>query len=166
MQVKIIRSARRRRTISAREVGGVIHLFIPAWTGQAEEQKHVEWARKKMDAKRRRRELKEKNADACIEKLAQKLNKEYFDGQLRWSEITYSTQQNSHMFGNCHPRAGIIRLSDRLLKMPKFVHDYVVMHELAHLKRRGHDKKFWDIVNRYPKTERARGYLMAVGLED
>ena len=40
------------------------------------------------------------------------------------------------------------------------------MHELAHLIEANHGPRFWKVVNRYPRTERARGYLMAIGLED
>ncbi|MDQ1443333.1 MAG: hypothetical protein QOG97_3561, partial [Acidimicrobiaceae bacterium] len=36
---------------------------------------------------------------------------------------------------------------------------------LAHLAVHGHDRAFWDLVARYPKTERARGFLIARGLE-
>jgi predicted metal-dependent hydrolase len=37
---------------------------------------------------------------------------------------------------------------------------------LAHLLEANHGSRFWNLVNRYPRTERARGYLMALGLED
>jgi predicted metal-dependent hydrolase len=40
--------------------------------------------------------------------------------------------------------------------------DYVIVHELAHLVVHGHGADFWELVNRYPRTERARGYLMAM----
>jgi predicted metal-dependent hydrolase len=166
MDVKILRSQRRKKTISAREVDGVIHLYLPMGLSREEEAKYVQWAEKRFEAKRRKTELRENNADAELEKRAQALNKRYFGGQLAWERICYTTEQNGSTFGICNTKNRTIRISDRLLKMPKFVHDYVVVHELAHLHVPSHGPAFWALVNRYPKTERARGYLMAVGMTD
>ncbi len=44
--------------------------------------------------------------------------------------------------------------------MPSWVVDYVLVHELAHLLEAGHDASFWAWVDRYPKAERAKGYLL------
>jgi hypothetical protein len=37
--------------------------------------------------------------------------------------------------------------------------DYVLLHELAHLLHGGHDAAFWALLEGYPRTERARGFL-------
>ena len=52
-----------------------------------------------------------------------------------------------------------------LSTFPGWVLDYVIVHELAHLEVPGHGPAFWQIVSRYPLTERARGFLIAKGLE-
>ncbi len=166
MDVKIIRSQRRKKTISAREVDGVIHLYLPIGLSREEESQYVQWAKKRFEAQRRKKELIENNTDAELAKRARELNKRYFAGELSWVRICYTTEQNARTFGICNTTNKTIRISDRLLKMPKFVHDYVVVHELAHLKVPRHGPDFWKLVNGYPKTERARGYLMAVGMSD
>jgi len=166
VEVKIIRSRKRKKTISAREVDGVIQLYLPMGLSRDEELKYVQWAKKRFVARQRKEELRDENADTELEKRAQELNRRYFAGELSWTNICYSTEQNARMFGVCNTTTKTIRISDRLLKMPQFVHDYVVVHELAHLKVPRHGSEFWDLVNCYPKTERARGYLMAVGMGD
>ena len=65
-------------------------------------------------------------------------------------------------WGSCTPATRTIRLSTRLAAFPDWVIDYVIVHELAHLVVHGHGPDFWDLVNRYPRTERARGYLIAM----
>jgi hypothetical protein len=46
--------------------------------------------------------------------------------------------------------------------MPSWVLDYVILHELTHLLKPGHGGEFWSLLESYPRTERARGYLEGV----
>jgi predicted metal-dependent hydrolase len=93
------------------------------------------------------------------------LNHDYYQNKLKWVSIDWSMNQNS-LYGSCTTTLRTIRISHRLAKMPIFVQEYVVMHELGHLLEANRGPKFWALVNQYPLTERARGYLMAVGLEE
>jgi predicted metal-dependent hydrolase len=57
-------------------------------------------------------------------------------------------------------RRGTLSFSWRLVLCPPEVLDYVVVHELAHLKVAGHSKPFWRLVDRYfPDTRGARRWL-------
>ena len=77
----------------------------------------------------------------------------------------YVTNQHTR-YGSCSPAEGTIRISADLAGMPGWVRDYVLVHELAHLLEANHSPAFWSLVNRYPLAERARGYLMAKGMDE
>lgn len=160
MNIKIVRSKKRKKTVSAREVDGVFVVQAPADISDQELQPIIENLQNRWQKQHAKAELD----DDALHRRAQKLNRQYFNGKLKWKSIQWVTNQNSR-FGSCTPSKGTIRLSHRLASMPTFVQDYVLVHELAHLLEANHGPKFWKLVNRYPKTERARGYLMAVGLE-
>ena len=62
-------------------------------------------------------------------------------------------------WGTCSS-AGKIRYTYRLLFAPREVIDYVVVHELAHLKHMNHGKGFWSLVERYiPDYKKRRKWL-------
>lgn len=159
--IEIIRSKKRRKTVSAELKQGTLIVRAPARMTDAELLPIIEKLKKRL-AKRRRTAPATNEA---LEKRAKELNRQYFNGRLRWQSIRYVSNQNKR-FGSCTPSQGTIRLSDRLISMPQWVHDYVLVHELAHLEEANHGPRFWKLVNNYPLTERARGYLMAVGLEE
>ena len=62
-------------------------------------------------------------------------------------------------WGSCTATDASIRLSHRLQCTPAWVIDYVMVHELAHLLEPNHSKAFWAWVDRYPRAERAKGFL-------
>lgn len=161
MQIKITRSSRRAKTVSARQVGDVLEVAAPAHMSDAELQPIIENLRRRLERREQRKALD----DADLAQIAERLNREHFGGALRWQSLTWTADQDRR-YGSCTPSLGTIRISHRLAAMPRFVLEYVVMHELAHLLEANHGPRFWKLVARYPRAERARGYLMAVGLED
>lgn len=160
MEVKIIRSPRRRRTVSARLVKDVLLVSAPVFMPRERLEKMVANFKERFQRKRLKEELNQKEDLASV---AQRLNERYFENKLNVKAIEYSINQNSK-FGCCNYRTGHIRVSHRLGLMPAWVRDYVIVHELAHLLQPNHSRAFWDIVSRYELSERAKGYLMAVGL--
>lgn len=162
LAVEIVRSTRRRRTISARLEGNRLILQVPSGLSAAEERSWAEKLGGRILANKRRREL---NGDGDLAQRAQALNRTYFEGRLQIADVRYVTNQQ-HRFGSCTPSHGTIRISDRIAKVPPWVRDAVLVHELAHLVEGNHSPRFWKLANRYPLMERARGYLMALGLDD
>jgi len=72
------------------------------------------------------------------------------------SEITKVTVRDSTTrWGSCG-RDGSISLNFRLLFMPQGILDYVIVHELAHTKYRGHGPRFWGLVERVMPDHRER----------
>jgi predicted metal-dependent hydrolase len=161
MEIRIIRSKRRKKTVSAREINGQFIVRAPANMSDSDLQPIVEKLQQRWQRRQARSDLDNKE----LQRRAQALNRKYFKGKLKWTTLKWVTNQNSR-FGSCTPADGTIRISHRLATMPRFVLEYVIIHELAHLIEANHGDRFWALVNQYPKTERARGYLMAVGLEE
>jgi predicted metal-dependent hydrolase len=161
MEVRIIRSKKRRKTVQAREIGGVLEILAPAHMSD----KQLEPIIKDLEARINRHKNSPELDDQALEKRANVLNRQYFDNHLQWESIRWVTNQNRR-HGSCTAMRGAIRISHRIAEMPQFVQDYVIVHELAHVIEPNHSQRFWDLVYQYPRTERARGYLMAVGIED
>ena len=153
-EVEVRRSRRRRRTVSAYREGDRIIVMIPASLTRAEE---AEWIKTMVD-RLERSEKRRKPSDTALLQRAHELNDRYLGGMATPESVRWVENQNSR-WGSCTPGDRTIRLSDRLQKMPGWVVDYVLIHELAHLLESGHTPEFWAWVDRYPKAEKAKGYL-------
>jgi hypothetical protein len=101
-------------------------------------------------------------SDALLLQRATELSREHLEGRAVPASVQWSSRQGKR-WGSCTTLDRTIRISDRLQGMPRWVLDYVLMHELAHLLRPGHDPSFWALVDRYPHTARARGFLDGYG---
>ena len=149
--VQVQRSAKRKRTVGAQLVGGVLKIVVPSWMGRTEEEHWVE-----VMSGRFLRKLSTERIDLTARAVTLARRHDL----PKPSEIRWSDDMNAR-WGSCTPGTGVIRISTRVAKFPDWVIDYVIVHELAHLELADHSDSFWRLVHRYPKAERAIGYLIA-----
>jgi len=158
--IEVRRSQRRRRTVSAYRDGERVVVLIPAQFSRAEEREWVDKMLERLVA----REQKSRRTDVELTARAQRLAARYLPdhpaaadpSSVRW------VQNQNGRWGSCTPADRSIRISHRVREMPDWVVDYVLLHELSHLVIPNHSAGFWALVARYPKSERARGYLEGV----
>jgi predicted metal-dependent hydrolase len=155
--VDVRRSARRRRTVSAYRDGDRTVVLIPARMSRAEERRWVSVMLERLAGE----DARLRPSDDELMERARDLSRRHLDGRARPASVRWVTNQGSR-WGSCTPADRAIRLSRRLQGMPAWVIDYVLVHELAHLIEIGHTAAFWELVDRYPKAERAKGFLEGV----
>jgi len=154
-RVEVVRSKRRRKTVSAHLVGDVVRVNMPAWMSKADEERYVVELVGRL-------ERQEQRGRVDIEARARTLARRY---QLPEPTTVKWMPDRKTQWATCTVAAREICVAERLAEFPAWVLDYVLVHELAHLAEANHSKRFWAIVNRYPKAERARGFLIAKGTE-
>ncbi len=155
--IEVRRSRRRRRTVSAYREGGRTIVLIPSRFSADEERAWVEAMMRKLEAGDKRR----RPSDQQLLERAVDLSRRYLGGMAEPVSIAWVTNQSSR-WGSCTPADGTIRISVRVKGMPSWVLDYVILHELTHLLQPGHGREFWLLLESYPRTERARGFLEGV----
>ncbi|MGH8827189.1 MAG: M48 metallopeptidase family protein [Jiangellaceae bacterium] len=153
-EVEVRRSARRRRTVTAYREAGRVVVCMPARLSAAEERRWVDTMLRRLEAQERRR----RPSDTGLLTRANELSRRFLDGLAAPSSVRWSSTQRAR-WGSCTPSDAAIRISDRLRGVPAWVVDYVLVHELAHLLVSDHSDRFWALVERYPRTERAKGFL-------
>lgn len=142
-----------------READRVV-VLLPARFSRAEEQ---EWVRRMLD-RLAAREQRGRRSDAELLDRARQLARRFLPDHpaaANPASVRWVDNQNAR-WGSCTPLDRTIRLSSRLRGMPDWVIDYVLLHEIAHLVFAGHGPNFWKLLDSYPRTERARGYLEGV----
>lgn len=72
----------------------------------------------------------------------------------------YFLQHMKTKWGSCNPQARTIRLNTELVKKPKDLLEYVVVHEMVHILEPTHSPRFFDILSQlYPDWPEARREL-------
>jgi predicted metal-dependent hydrolase len=78
------------------------------------------------------------------------------------AEVVFVTTQQAR-WGSYSPATRTIRLHAALRRMPRWVLEAVVAHELAHVIHQDHSPAFWKLLRRVcPDTDRAKAFLSGV----
>jgi len=135
---------------------GVLELLVPATMPHSEREHWAEVMSRRLE----RRAERMRPSDERLAERARRLNERHFEGRLRWTSIAFAEMER--LWGSCTFTDGAIRIARRAASLPEWVLDYLLMHELAHLVHSDHGPDFHAAENRYPLTERAKGYLLAL----
>ena len=165
---RFVRHRRARRYIVRVDRDGVVRVTIPRGGSRREADafalQHLEWIRRQQAdygsaglAAAERRRLRALAAGQLSARLLELAS----EHGLSVSRISIRDQRTR--WGSCG-RDGHICLNWRLIQMPAWVRDYVLIHELMHLRRLDHSPKYWKLVAAAcPEYQAARRWLRAHG---
>jgi predicted metal-dependent hydrolase len=153
-EIVVIRSKRRKKNISAYRQGGQIVVSIPARMSKADERSIVPEMVERIRSAEADRTPSESvliaRTVALIEAYAPEITEH--PASIDW-------RQMRERWGSCTGIDRSIRISDRLRFAPAYVQDYVLFHEVIHLRFFDHGADFQRILAAYPDGEKAQAYL-------
>jgi predicted metal-dependent hydrolase len=157
-KVEVRRSKRAKRNITAYRDNEKTVVTVPTRMAKREIDAYVVELVNRLDDRDERL-----SSQKLLEQRARQLSVKYLDQDLFQTHsvpvtIRWVTNQNSR-WGSCTPADGAIRLSHRMQRMPNFVIDSVIFHELIHLLVTDHSAAFYELMQRYPDHEKAKAYL-------
>jgi predicted metal-dependent hydrolase len=153
-EIVVIRSARRKKNISAYRQGGRIVVSIPARMSKADERAMVPEMVAKIRAQEAAATMSEEALATRVDELLSQLAPEI---TLRPSSINWRGMRER--WGSCTSSDRTIRISDRLKGAPDYVLDYVLFHEAIHLQFFDHGPEFKAVLARFLLEDRAEAYL-------
>jgi predicted metal-dependent hydrolase len=150
---------KRVKNVNARLRGATLSVSAPAGMPDAKLEPLVrELARRLLRRAHAARVNEEEDALALARKVAERFPKP----PPSVDRVLFVTTQKAR-WGSYSPRTCTIRLNTALRRMPRWVLEAVVAHELAHAVHPNHSPAFWDLLRRVcPETDRAKAFLDGV----
>jgi len=168
-----VRHPRARRYVVSIREDGVVRVTLPRWGSLREARAFAERLDQWIDRQRRKIEAdrlaRPPVPDAARRALQARARRELpprlhdLARELGLHVRKVSVRNQRWRWGSCSPD-GHICLNWRLVTMPDWVRDYVLIHELMHLRRLDHSKRFWTLVAQVcPAYQDARRWLREHG---
>ncbi|MFM2144575.1 MAG: hypothetical protein RI899_363 [Actinomycetota bacterium] len=153
-EIVVLRSKRRKKSISAYRQGGRIIISIPARMSKADERSVIP----EMIAKIRAQEADESPSETILlDRVHELLN--LYAPEIKERPKSINWRQMRERWGSCTSVDATIRISDRLKGAPEYALDYVLFHEAIHLHYFDHGPEFKAVLARFPEESRAEAYL-------
>ena len=149
-RIHFVRMRRARRYVMRVRPDGDLRITIPRGGSKAEglrfAERHMAWAERQrtrvLEGRRPATVDRELRVKAAVELPPQILTLAARHG-LIVNRVTIRNQRSR--WGSCSSR-GHITLNFRLMLMPAEVREYILIHELMHLKQANHSIRFWRLV--------------------
>ncbi len=127
--------------------------------------KHLNWIEKHIEIQRKKESLFSGLTQKDIDILKKNARRYFADKTeyfakimgIKYGRITITSAQKR--FGSCSS-AGNISYSYRLMLYPEPAREYVIVHELAHIKEMNHSKRFYDIIASVLPDYKKRKHLL------
>jgi len=87
----------------------------------------------------------EKNKETILRTIEERIK--FFNSFYQFQFGRISIRNQTSLWGSC-TRAGNLQFNYKLMYLPKRSFDYIVVHELCHLREHNHSEKFWKLVAR------------------
>jgi predicted metal-dependent hydrolase len=172
-ELKFLRHPRARRYQLAVLASGVVRLTLPkygtkkaglefasrnsAWIEAARE-KILKSPKKTLSSGTRKEYLKLRNEARRI--ICSRVD--FFSGILKVESKRIAIRNQSSRWGSCSKK-GNLNFNYRLIRLPERLADYVIVHELCHLKEFNHSERFWNLVrNVFPDYKKIRSELRKI----
>lgn len=169
VQFFFVRHRRARRYLLRVEPDGRVRVTIPRGGSRREADhfavRHLEWIARQRARLAQPDALTADERRALLARARQELPTRLLQlAGIHGLAVTRITVRNQRSrWGSCG-RDGHITLNWRLVRMPDWVRDYVMIHELMHLQRMDHSPHYWRLVAAAcPDYESARQWLRAHG---
>lgn len=151
-----------RRSIRARYLrisihpGGEVVVTVPKNTNEYLVQKFLsdkaDWIEKKVRIMEKYQKVRKtslsKKEIAQLKQKAHIISEErlaYFNKHYRYTWNTVTIRAQKSRWGSCSQK-GNLNFNYKIALLPENLTDYIIVHELCHLKEFNHSEKFWDLV--------------------
>lgn len=174
MDIKIRKSKKARRLKIVVNPGGEVIVvkpwFVSLRSANAFLRNKKDWIIKSIEKQKKikssliasSREDYLKNKDKARVFIGRRL--EHFSSIYGFEPRSFSVRNQKTRWGSCSSR-GNLNFNWQIIKLPQYLADYIIVHELCHLRELNHSERFWKLVSKTtPRYKKIRKEIKEKGM--